>query len=127
MYIDHLHKRLQVMKDDRKKAEMENEILKNRLVLLQTQEQAAVQKFERTKWQINQIVQNRKYFNYEDKRRKNWKETKEKEADELKQRVQKIRLSRSNINYKNASAKKQNDDLKKSQTKIHPIVFIILI
>jgi hypothetical protein len=58
------------MKEDRNKAELESEVLKNNVILLQTQEKAAFCKYERTKSQIDQILKNRKYFHQEDKRNK---------------------------------------------------------
>ena len=114
MYNDHLFKKIQLMKEDRKKAESETEILKNRVISLQIQEKAALQKFERTKWQINQIVENRKHFKVEDNRNKIWKETNKKEAEELKERVKKMKFSRSLIKIdKNG---KNNKEEKNSNT-----------
>jgi hypothetical protein len=114
MYNDHLFKKIQLMKEDRKKAESETEILKNRVISLQIQEKAALQKFERTKWQINQIVENRKHFKVEDNRNKIWKETNKKEAEELKERVKKMKLSRSLI--KIDKNEKNNKEEKNSNT-----------
>lgn len=112
MYIDDLHKRLQIVKEDRKKAEMESKTIKNRVYLLQSQEKTVFQKFQRTKCQIDQIMQNRKYFQMEDKRTKVWREVNQKEANELKDRVKKMRLSRSAI-----PNKIKKDDIKVNKNK----------
>jgi hypothetical protein len=114
------------MKEDRKKAELESEVLKNRVILLQTQEKAVFCKYERTKSQIDQILQNRKYFHQEDKRNKVWKENTKKEADELKERVQKMRISRSTIASKIKKDDYRNKTNKniKSQTYDRQVIII---
>jgi len=124
MYNDHLFKKLQLMKEERKKAESETEVLKNRVISLQIQEKAAIQKFERTKWQINQIVENRKHFKVEDNRTKIWKETSKKEAEELKERVKKMKMSRSVIKIDKKG--KKNKEKKNSNIINNKVSFVNL-
>lgn len=86
-YIHELHRKLQIAKEERKRSEMEAKLLQHRVVLLHNQEKLAIQKFERTRNKLEQIIENRKFISQENKVSEHVREEKRKNLIKLRETV----------------------------------------
>lgn len=85
--IHMLHKRLGAVREDRKKSEMDITLLQHRVFLLHNQEKLAMQKFERTKNKLEQILDNRRFMGYVSNLNETLKIEKSKNLEKLKENV----------------------------------------
>ncbi len=96
-YISQLHRKYQLAKEERKRSEMEAKVLKHRVGLLHSQEKTAVQKFERTRNRLGQIIENRKFFYEEENNKKELRKMKENNLNKLKENVKNIKEKRNSV------------------------------
>jgi hypothetical protein len=82
-----LHRKLQIAREERKKSQMDSKLLEHRVFLLQNQEKIAMQKFERTRFKLDQILNNRKFINYGSNLVKGVQEEKQRELERKREYV----------------------------------------
>lgn len=92
-YISELHRKLQIVKEERKRSEMETKILKHRVTLLHNQEKLAFQKFEKTRNKLEKIIDNRKFINNENNLTKLARQIKETNLAKLKENAKNRRAN----------------------------------
>jgi hypothetical protein len=83
-YLYELNKKLQIVKEERKKTELNAKLLQHRVYLLHNQEKLAASRFESTKKKIEQIIENRKFINFGNLLQADVEMTKRKNLENLK-------------------------------------------
>lgn len=85
--LDELHKKFQIIKDERKKAQLQEEIIKKRLHNLSNQEKINLSRIDSTKKIIETQRENKDFMKKQEKIRQESNKRKEKDSIENKQRV----------------------------------------
>lgn len=85
--VDELHKKFQIIKDERKKAQLQEEIIKKRLHNLSNQEKINLSRIDSTKKIIETQRENKDFMKRQEKIKKENYKRKEKDSIEKKQRV----------------------------------------
>lgn len=116
--------KIQLAKEERKKSESDLVSLQHRIYLLRNQEKIIKQKFERTKSKLEQIIDNRKFINYENSLNLAVKEERERQLERKKQNVRKIKQ---NLKHPKSVNKKSKYLDKLNKIRAHSATVLIIL
>ncbi len=85
-YIQELHRKLQIAREERKRSEMETKVLEHRVGLLLNQEKLAKRKFESTKSKLEDLTQKKKIIYENQNLLKFYRDSRDKETQMLKEK-----------------------------------------